>query len=216
MSFEIQEYEIKTVEVTSQVDPVSAQLEHTCDMADNIEVTDIHGLNNALEAIDYLSNVTKVLEDIVEPFRKKAYDHYVSIREEKKKLLSRPQATVAALRGKIKDFNDRVEREKQLAMEALAKDNQTPEAMAVIEAPSVTQDVEGLGWRVQWSAELATDDGEALKALCRAIGDGKAPVNLVTFNQSEANRLAKSLKDLMRYPGVRAKREKVPVISKVR
>jgi len=215
MKFEIQEYNVDTVEVESQVNSVSSQVEALCELADGIEVNNIVGLNNALEAIESLSTLSKTLESIVEPFRKKAYDHYKSILDEKNKLVGRPKEAINALRNKIKEFNKRVEQAKAEEAKALAEaGGATGEQIAQIEAPVATQSVEGLQWREQWGARLSDDSGDALRLLCGAIAKGEAPVALVVFNQSEANKLARSLKDLMRIPGIVSYREKVPVVRR--
>lgn len=57
---------------------------------------------------------------------------------------------------------------------------------------------QGISQRDNWKAEL-TD----MKALARAVADGKAPVTLLQLNSVVAGQMARSLKDAMSYPGVR-------------
>jgi hypothetical protein len=49
-----------------------------------------------------------------------------------------------------------------------------------------------------WGAEVRD-----IKALCRAIAEGKASPNLVTPNMPALNKLATALKETMNVPGVR-------------
>lgn len=51
----------------------------------------------------------------------------------------------------------------------------------------------------KWSAQVVD-----LRALCQAIVDGKADVNCVMENQPHLNKLAKSMKDELKIPGVAA------------
>jgi len=67
--------------------------------------------------------------------------------------------------------------------------------------PPVTPKVElnGATVKVYWKAEV-TD----LKALCKAIAEGRAAVNLVEPNMTALNGMARSLKKEMNVPGVKA------------
>lgn len=69
---------------------------------------------------------------------------------------------------------------------------------AIIVPVVPTTKLAGTSTRELWSAELLD-----IKALCAAIADGKAPADMVTFNQSAGNRLASALKDAADVPGVR-------------
>lgn len=62
--------------------------------------------------------------------------------------------------------------------------------------------LEGTSVLVLWRAELVD-----IRELCRAIADGKAPADLVRFDQAAGNRLATALKDAADVPGVRFTRE---------
>lgn len=214
MSVDIKPYRVDVSEVQHKVDSVTSKIQRLCDVANDIEVEDIIGLNQALEAIESLSTLTNTLEEIIEPFRKSAYDHYKSILASKKELVAVPQETISLLRDRIKRFNDRIELLKAEEQKRLAASAPTADAIVEAERPVVTQDVEGLGWREYWRADLAEPESESLRALCAAIAKGEAPVSLVTLNKAEADRLAKSLKDMMRFPGLRIRKEKVPVIRR--
>lgn len=69
---------------------------------------------------------------------------------------------------------------------------------AIIVPVVPTTKLAGTSTRELWSAELVD-----IRALCAAIADGKAPADLVTFNQAAGNRLASALKDVADVPGVR-------------
>ena len=59
-------------------------------------------------------------------------------------------------------------------------------------------------FREVWSAEV-TD----IKALCRAVADGKASTECVMANMPVLNRMASALKATMNIPGVRAYSKRV-------
>ena len=61
--------------------------------------------------------------------------------------------------------------------------------------------VAGISTREVWKANCTN-----LKALCRAIADGEAPLDLVQFDQSAGDRYARAMKAQLNYPGVRAAR----------
>lgn len=58
--------------------------------------------------------------------------------------------------------------------------------------------LEGTSTRDLWRADLVD-----IRDLCAAIAAGKAPADLVQFNQSAGNRLATALKDAADVPGLR-------------
>lgn len=86
--------------------------------------------------------------------------------------------------------------EKEEAEEIL----QEPVHIAPVVVPKVVPKIKGgPSFRVVWAAEVRD-----IKALCRAIVEGKASPNLVVPNMAALNKLAVALKDTMNVPGVRA------------
>jgi len=68
-------------------------------------------------------------------------------------------------------------------------------------APTFTK-TKGFSSRENWSAEV-TD----IKALCRAVADGKTAENLVGANMPALNQMARAMKQAFNVPGVRAVKE---------
>jgi len=81
---------------------------------------------------------------------------------------------------------------------------EAPPAPIVAPAPPVAAKVSGITYSNRWKAEV-TD----LKALIKAIAEGKAPIALVMTNTTALNAVAKSLKNEVMYPGVRVWSERV-------
>jgi colicin import membrane protein len=61
----------------------------------------------------------------------------------------------------------------------------------------------GVTTQLRWKAELVD-----LRALCRAVADGTAPIEAVSANMPTLNRLAVALKQSFNVPGVRAVSER--------
>ena len=79
-----------------------------------------------------------------------------------------------------------------------------PAYVPTIVAPAKAVKVEGVSFRDNWKAEVYD-----LKALCKAIVEGKAPANVVEPSMTVLNGLARSLKGQLNYPGVRSFCEKI-------
>lgn len=79
-----------------------------------------------------------------------------------------------------------------------------PAYVPIIVVPKTTASVAGVSFRDNWKAEVFD-----LKALLKAIVDGKVPSNVIEANMIVLNGLARSLKGQMNYPGVRTVCEKI-------
>jgi hypothetical protein len=101
--------------------------------------------------------------------------------------------TAAALETVAAEVGDETLREQ--AHEMIA----APVVAPTVHVASSTPAVSGISHRTTWHAEV-TD----IKALCRAIADGTQPATLVTANMTVLNGLARSLKNALTVPGVRA------------
>lgn len=103
------------------------------------------------------------------------------------------------------DEEARIRREKQAERRAKAAEKRGEPAsfaMAIREQAAAETAPNPYVVIVQaWTGEV-----EDMKALCKAIGEGKAPVELVTPNQKELTRLAKQYEGDMgeRFPGTRS------------
>jgi len=121
---------------------------------------------------------------------------------------------------------EKAEKAREAAFDKAIAEGDEEKANRVLDAPAVVSpqqvavsteppSIEGISYRDVWTGELrgATDrDKEAsLILLCAAIGKGEAPVSLVEVNTKMLNTLAKSLKDMMRFPGVVAVKKKIVV-----
>ena len=85
----------------------------------------------------------------------------------------------------------------QVVEEAIQKTESPIVVDVKIETPKV--EIQGGTFRKTWRAEIFD-----LKALCLAVGQGRAAINLVDPNMPNLNRLAIALNENMRIPGVRA------------
>ena len=132
------------------------------------------------------------------------------------------QKAESALKGKLLAYQDA---ERRIAQEAARKEAERLRKLAeakakraekrgdveaaeelreqpIIVPTAAPTALEGTSVRVLWRAELVD-----IRELCRAIADGKAPADLVRFEQAAGNRLATALKDAADVPGVRFTRE---------
>jgi hypothetical protein len=78
----------------------------------------------------------------------------------------------------------------------------TPAPVKVAEVAPTYEKAAGVSTRENWSAKV-TD----LKALCKAIGEGNAPIQAVQANMPFLNSIARSGKSTMDIPGVEAVKE---------
>jgi len=79
------------------------------------------------------------------------------------------------------------------------EENQKPIEIYVPPAATPKAELEGATVKVYWSAEV-TD----LRALCRAVAEGKAAIACIEANMTVLNAQARSLKKELNIPGVRA------------
>lgn len=190
-----------------EVMDVQARLDEASEQCLALEVVDDESYERAGDYLQSVSAVHRVVEGTIEPFRKRAYDFYKGILEQKKSMLDPGERAIKHLKQQIAAYVKQIEAKQREERERLieaAKETGDYE----IEVETQVPDVATMSTRSKWVAEL-TD----IKALCRAVADGKAPASLVSLNQSEANRVAKSLKGSVRIPGIRVIEEKIVVRS---
>lgn len=118
--------------------------------------------------------------------------------------------------ARIREEMRKQEEELRLAQAAeLEKEGRLEEAAQVIEEPVYTPAVtlprieqpKGVSYRETWSAQV-TD----LKALCRAVVEGRVPEAAITPNMTVLNQQARSLKTSLNWPGVKVVSEKTAAL----
>ncbi len=63
-----------------------------------------------------------------------------------------------------------------------------------------------------WPAEVSEEDQlKAMRELCKAIGEGRVPPQMVELNSSNLNKQAGSLKQMLNYPGIEVYDDKIRV-----
>ena len=72
-----------------------------------------------------------------------------------------------------------------------------PAPVAVAVAPTY-ESVRGISTQKRYRADV-----HDIRALCRAIGEGKVPVNYVTANTTALNAAARAAREMLAIPGVR-------------
>lgn len=92
--------------------------------------------------------------------------------------------------------------EAQAVMEEAIAEAEEPIQVYVPPPPTPKTEINGGSFRVTWSAKVVN-----LKALCLAIGTGKAAINLVEPNIPALNKMAIALHENMIIPGVEAVKE---------
>lgn len=168
----------------------------------------------------------KRLKDYFEGLRKPAYDAYQAVLNKFKEADAPAEQAEKIIKTEIRRFTDEQERIRQELQrkaqeeaEKKAKQQQL-EAAAMAEefgaAPEKVQEIasqpvlavappvertfvrsRGVGTRDNWKAEV-----KDMKALCKAIGAGKVPVNYVLPNEPVLNARARADASTLNIPGV--------------
>lgn len=178
-------------------------------------IADEKGNTEATLLLKSVKEMRIKIEDTFKPAvssAKKAYDEARALRDT---FLKPVENSEALLRQKIGAFvqaeNKRLadiaaaeakEREKEIRRaERKAERTGAPVVLPPTPAPIVTKvsTPAGVSHTVRWSAEV-TD----IKALCKAVADGKAMPELVLANMPALNKLAQMAKGNLSIPGVKA------------
>lgn len=219
-----------------EVVDVKRELEGLSETAMSMSVSDPNTYEEAAEFLRRVDALNKLVEGVIEPIRKKTYAHYKDVLGHKKSMLAPGEKASKHLRAQMTSYmeeQDRIKKEEERKRIAAAQEearrqqeeefdkaiDEGDELRAelaleksdrvkvdVSDLEELTPDVDGISYRVNWSAELVD-----LKELCLAVAKGDVPGELVTFNQSKANQIARSLKEEMRVPGVKAVESKTLV-----
>lgn len=113
-----------------------------------------------------------------------------------------------AQRKAEEEARKREEEERLAAAVALEQAGEPEAAEEVLSAPAVPAPVfvpkaipkTDTKFRMQWYAEVVS-----LRALCKAVAEGKVPETLIEANMPALNKMASALKQSMSVPGVAAK-----------
>ncbi len=127
-------------------------------------------------------------------------------REQEEKLRRQAEAEE---RRKREAFEERARKATEAGKTGKAEELRQKAAEVQVVAPTLAptvQKVAGLSFRENWSAEV-TD----LKALVKAVAEGKAPLNFLIPNSTTLNAQARATKDSLPFSGVKFVCEKIPV-----
>ncbi len=145
---------------------------------------------------DFLKKAEKILKNKIADFHEEQERIAQKAADEEFKRLERN----AAKRAKTAEKNGDVDRAEEIIQEG-----ELEAAAASASVVQINQPKTGVSTRVNWKIEC-TD----IKALALAVAEGKAPPTLLSFNQVEANKYAKAVKDSMPAPaGTRIYKDRI-------
>lgn len=200
----------------------------------SIHIADQSSYQMAVEYAKGIKAVGKDIEMFCEDGIKSAHATWKTLLATRDEKLKPLQEAERILKGKMVQFTEEEERKRKIEeariREELRKreeearlaqaveleaEGRSEEAMQVIEAPvyapAVTlpkvEQPKGVSYREVWSAQV-TD----LKALCRAVVEGRVPEAAITPNMTVLNQQARSLKSALNWPGVKVISEKTAAL----
>lgn len=182
-------------------------------------------------AVEELKGIVALRKEIVEhhaPLKAKAHEAHKAICDAEKKLLQPvdlAERTIKSAIGTYESEQRRIEEERQrkireelerqaaeqiesAAVEAESQGASVEEVAAIIEQPLIVprvapaptfQRAAGVSTSQTFAAEVFD-----IKALCKAIGEGKVPANYVSPNMTALNQRARADRQALSIPGVRA------------
>lgn len=201
-------------------------------MAKALQITDQKSYEDAATSLAWAGELEKKITAHYEPFRLSTKAAYDAVLDAKKKDLDSILEVKRILSKKTAEYDLAEERKRQeaqrkqdeeaarLAAEKRELEIKNAKAMGagkeeikeMMAAPItfVSPTIDPIYARSKflskpverWSAEVLGDDG--LMLLVRAIAAGKAPLRLILPNETALNGLARTLKDKMNIPGVKA------------
>lgn len=213
MSTSVQELETRVVSVPER--------------ARTISITNNAQYEEAAEILKTIKGLRAEIDSTFNPIIAKAHEAHKEAIEQKKKVDAPLVEAETLLKPRMAAYlqeQERIRREEELRLqkqaqeeaerlqleEAAALDSvgETAAANALLDeapyvppviAPRVTPRVSGISMRHTWSAEVMD-----LAALLKAIVAGRAPIQCIQPNQAFLNQQARSLKNALNWPGVRA------------
>lgn len=215
--------------------PEQARSQELLDQAQSVAISDQASYDKACSLLQTIKSLRKSVFDKLDPLRKAAYDTYqrsLGLLKEADQPLETAEAAIKRVIASWDQEQQRIERERlRLAEEEArrqAEEERLANAVAVEETGASEEEVEavleipvaplrvtqqpayqraaGTSVSYRWSGEV-TD----IKALCRAIADGKVPTNFVTANVAAINKMACAQREMFNLPGCRA--VKTPQVS---
>lgn len=166
-------------------------------------------LYEALQNVYSLRSEAKEKYEAAEEAIKEALADYRA-RQLKAKAEERRKAVAEAYQEKAQRVQEAEERGDEEAVKEIRSKPVRVED-AVSEEDTTEPEHDAIQYRTIWRGvpDLDTYENEeaALRALCKAIGEGDAPVDLVSLNSKQANNLARALKDTLSLPGLKAESE---------
>ena len=120
--------------------------------------------------------------------------------EEKKRVAEQERIDREAEEKERKRLLKQAERAEKKGDTEKAEELKEEAENVVVVTPTVTapETPEGVSYRDDWYAEVPD-----IKILCKAIAEGKAPVNYIMANMPVLNKQAKATKDMLKVPGVK-------------
>ena len=193
-----------------------------------LTVTDQPSYDLAAKSVKRIREIRKHIGEVYDPIQKRERETVKATREERRKYEDPLALAEKHARGEIARFDQEQERlrmeeqrkaeeearkadeERRLQEAQAAEQNGAKPAVLnrILEQQSVTpvpkaaptyQKASGVGTRENWSAEV-TD----MRALAEAVSKGKVSINALQANQTFLNQQARSMKDTLQIPGVRA------------
>lgn len=214
-----QEVEVRQLESTALAWP---------DRAKAIVIVDQPSYDTATTLVIQIADLKKRIIDHHRPIKEAANAaHKVAVAAEKKLLDPLQQADFILRVGigtwereqerirqeaqrKLEEAQRKADEEARIALaveaetggaeeETVAEILDTPVVLPAVIAAPTFQRTQGVSTQQRWSAEVVD-----IKALCRAVADGKASTEYVQANLVALNGLARAMRQTMNIPGVRA------------
>ena len=196
--------------------------------ASQITITDQPTYDRAAEMVVQIVTLRKRVVEHHAPIKKATHDaHKAAVAAEKKLLDPLQQAEMMLKRSigawdqeqenkrleaqrQLEEAQRKADEEARLSLAAEAEENgadaetvdeilETPVVAPVAVAQPTYQKANGVNTFLRWRAEVVD-----LKALCRAVADGKASSMLVQANMVALNQMARAQKQTFSVPGVKA------------
>ncbi len=163
----------------------------------------LEGLRRAEEERRRKEEETRLLEEAArkEEEGREAAARAAREREESETLRSQGRDAEADMKSESAQVSAREAETSQAQAEAIIE---TPVITAPVRIQAAVPKVAGVSYRDNWKGECFD-----LKALVKAIAEGKAPLSLVMANATVVNQTAKALKAEFQVPGVKVWNEKV-------
>ncbi len=216
-----------------EADEIESKALSIPDEAKAIIVKDDESFQKAGRILLVIKDIRKEINASFDPIITKAFAAHREACAQKKKVEAPLVEAEGIIKPRMAAYDDEQERkrreeEEKLRHEAIrkAEEEQLADAVSaeqsgmgdlaesIIDGPAYVPTVvvpqkpaakvEGVSFRENWKAEVVD-----LKALLRAVVEGKVPANVIEPNMTVLNGLARSLKSQINYPGVRAVCEKI-------